>query len=300
MKKTLIAMAVAGVASAPIASADVTVGGKVEQQLRHADSGVWTNWSDVRLTVSGSEDLGNGMSSFFKFQEELGQRTAVTAAAPSAAQYDQIVGIKGDFGTVVAGRMEDLTEGKVMSMVDKTMGAMGIENGNNAGRMDGAVAYVSPAVNGFTVGAAAYVGVSGQEDFADAVDVAIMYANGPLNVRYAHEDSANTYDVDTFGISYAMGDLTLAATMQGRNNDASTTVDEDDLAMIATYTMGNNKLVVGWEKDEIASGTTLSEENNAVIEVQHALSSKTKAYVQMWEAESDTNDVISVGLQHAF
>ncbi|MBT7023426.1 MAG: porin, partial [Gammaproteobacteria bacterium] len=163
-KKAIIAVAMAAVTGS--AMADVTVGGKVEQQQRKNEAGEWSGWSDVRLTVSGSEDLGNGMSGFFKFQEEIGLRSGA-----GAQQYDQLVGLKSGAGTLIMGKVEDFTESKVMSMTDKTMGANGVEIGANLGRNEGAIAYVSPSFSGLTVGVAGYAlsASGGDQDAFDAV-----------------------------------------------------------------------------------------------------------------------------------
>jgi hypothetical protein len=53
------------------------------------------------------------------------------------------------------GRMEDFTEGKVMSMMTLN-GTGAIEAAGNAERNDDAIAYVSPTVNGLHVGVAGY------------------------------------------------------------------------------------------------------------------------------------------------
>ena len=144
-KKTLIAAAVATVASTA-AMADVTIGGKVEQTFTWTDSTTaatdeMLGGTDAFLTFKGSEDLGNGMSAFADIRMDLDD------AAGALVTFDTKVGIKGGFGTVVAGRMEDFSESKVLSMVDVFSG-QGVElGGSNAGRNDDAVAYVSPSFN---------------------------------------------------------------------------------------------------------------------------------------------------------
>jgi predicted porin len=72
---------------------------------------------------------------------------------------DQVVGLKGDFGTVVVGRMEDFSEGKVAAMAaTDSSDALSIEpNGAyNTARAEGGIAYVSPSFNGLTFGVAGY------------------------------------------------------------------------------------------------------------------------------------------------
>ena len=308
-KKTLIAAAVATMASS-VAMADVKIGGKVEQQQQKSEAGEWSGWSDVRLTVSGDEDLGNGMSAFFKFQDEMGLRTGA-----GTQQYDQLVGLKSSAGTLIMGKVEDFTESKVMSMTDKTMGAGGVEIGSNLGRQEGGIAYVSPAFNGLTVGVAGYAlsAGGGSEDAFDAVDLGLMYSNGPLSVNVSFENDKraataataataafDSGDSTSIGASYAAGDLTVAATQQMTSYDTAGKADEDDTSIAVTYNMGNNKVVVGWNDNETSAGATVTDTNSNVIELQHSFSKTTAAYVQFYNTDVAAGDTTSFGLQHSF
>ena len=308
-KKTLIAAAVATMASS-VAMADVKIGGKVEQQQQKSEAGEWSGWSDVRLTVSGDEDLGNGMSAFFKFQDEMGLRTGA-----GAQQYDQLVGLKSSAGTLIMGKVEDFTESKVMSMTDKTMGAGGVEIGANLGRNEGAIAYVSPSFSGLTVGVAGYAlsDNGGSEDAFDAVDLGLMYSNGPLSVNVSFENDKraataataataafHSGDSKSIGASYAMGDMTVAATFQTTEFDTAGKADEDDTSIALTYAMGNNKLVLGWNDNETSAAAVVTDTNSNVIELQHSFSKHTAAYVNFYNSDVADADTTSFGLQHTF
>ena len=302
-KKTLIAAAVATMASS-VAMADVKIGGKVEQQQQKSEAGEWSGWSDVRLTVSGDEDLGNGMSAFFKFQDEMGLRTGA-----GTQQYDQLVGLKSSAGTLIMGKVEDFTESKVMSMTDKTMGAGGVEIGANLGRNEGAIAYVSPSFSGLTVGVAGYAlsASGGDQDAFDAVDLGLMYSNGPLSVNVAFENDKraataafHSGDSTSIGASYAMGDMTVAATFQTTEFDTAGKADEDDTSIALTYAMGNNKLVLGWNDNETSAAAVVTDTNSNVIELQHSFSKHTAAYVNFYNSDVADADTTSFGLQHTF
>ena len=302
-KKTLIAAAVATMASS-VAMADVKIGGKVEQQQQKSEAGEWSGWSDVRLTVSGDEDLGNGMSAFFKFQDEMGLRTGA-----GAQQYDQLVGLKSSAGTLIMGKVEDFTESKVMSMTDKTMGAGSVEIGANLGCNEGAIAYVSPSFSGLTVGVAGYAlsASGGDQDAFDAVDLGLMYSNGPLSVNVAFENDKraataafHSGDSTSIGASYAMGDMTVAATFQTTEFDTAGKADEDDTSIALTYAMGNNKLVLGWNDNETSAAAVVTDTNSNVIELQHSFSKHTAAYVNFYNSDVADADTTSFGLQHTF
>jgi len=221
MKKTLIAASVAALVAAPAAFADVKIGGNVIQEFITDSDDTGTkedglvSKAAVDLVFSVSEDLGNGMSAFAKIH--------TLRDNGGSANADQVVGLKGDFGTIVAGRMEDFSESKVagLAAVDSS-DALSIEpNGtHDTGRAEGGLAYVSPSFNGLTFGIAGYAlpnGSTASSSVAastngtvstvstsvttitytattkdadakfDATDIMVEYANGPLLVRAARE-----------------------------------------------------------------------------------------------------------------
>ena len=311
MKKTLIAMAVAGVVAAPIASADVAVSGKVEQNFTWTDSSTsasdeMVGGSDVLLVFKASEDLGNGLSAFADI------RTDYDGDAGAQNTLDTKVGLTGGFGTVVVGRMEDFSESKVLSMVDVFGGGTGVElGGDNATRQDNGFAYVSPSFSGLTIGVAGYALDDTANDIedVDATDVALMYANGPVVVNLSQEEykddtGADNEEITSLGVSYAAGDLKVAAVYQDIDNAANVaTSDHEDVMIAATYNMGgNNSIAVGWNENELTTGAT--ENNTTAVEFRHNFSSRTRAYIGMtsddFATTADETDEVYVGLEHSF
>ena len=311
MKKTLIAMAVAGVVAAPIASADVAVSGKVEQNFTWTDSSTsasdeMVGGSDVLLVFKASEDLGNGLSAFADIRSDY------DGDAGAQNTLDTKVGLTGGFGTVVVGRMEDFSEGKVLSMVDVFGGGTGVElGGDNATRQDNGFAYVSPSFSGLTIGVAGYALDDTANDIedVDATDVALMYANGPVVVNLSQEEykddtGADNEEITSLGVSYAAGDLKVAAVYQDIDNAANVaTSDHEDVMIAATYNMGgNNSIAVGWNENELTTGAT--ENNTTAVEFRHNFSSRTRAYIGMtsddFATTADETDEVYVGLEHSF
>jgi len=318
MKKTMIAMAVAGVIAAPMASAEVSISGKIEQWVTATDapsvdtSDEATMGTDAWINFSASEDLGNGMTAFAAAKLDLD----ILEDDGTAGQQlqDSKVGISGEFGTVVLGRMEDFSESKVLSMVDVLAGTSVELGDQNAGRNSGGVAYVSPTINGITIGVAGYIlddtTAGGNIDDIDSSDVAIMYSNGPLAVNYAVEQSfentAGQNDdekISSLGVSYAFGDLSVAGVWQDIDNAATVGADDhEDTMLTAVYNMGNNSVAVGWHEDELTTGAT--DNNVTAIEFRHKFSSRTRSYVGMtaddYAAVSSETDTVYAGLEHTF
>ena len=317
-KKTLIAMAVASVVAAPIASADVKISGVVEQTFTDTDNSGegYTASTFNMLNITTSEDLGNGMSAFAKYNmlTKAGTYTGETNG-------DMVVGISSGFGTIVAGTMEDFTEGKLAAMMSME-GTTANELSGNANRTAGGLAYVSPTMNGLHFGIAGYAG-TGAADTSnfDAVDVAVFYDNGPLSIKVAQETlnnatanavaatattAAGTADQKTtsIGASYVVGDLKVAALSVKRENqrvNASNAVQADstDFMFKGTYKMGNNSLTLGYAKDD---SDTTGDNDVTSVELIHNFSSRTSAYVGFSnnDATAAADDSTFFGLKHKF
>ena len=321
-KKTLIAMAVASVVAAPIASADVKISGVVEQTFTDTDNSGegYTASTFNMLNITASEDLGNGMSAFAKYN-------MLTKAGTSTGETngDMVVGISSGFGTIVAGTMEDFTEGKLAAMMSME-GTTANELSGNANRTAGGLAYVSPTMNGLHFGIAGYAG-TGAADTSnfDAVDVAVFYDNGPLSIKVAQETlnnatanlvatanaapattAAGTADQKTtsIGASYVVGDLKVAALSVKRENqrvNASNAVQADstDFMFKGTYKMGNNSLTLGYAKDD---SDTTGDNDVTSVELIHNFSSRTSAYVGFSnnDATAAADDSTFFGLKHKF
>ena len=281
MKKTLIAASVAALVAAPAAFADVAISGNVIQEFitDGDDTGSSEDGLDsisaVDLVFSVSEDLGNGMSAFAKIHNYRDN------AAPSAGGYaDQIVGLKGDFGTVVVGRMEDFTEGKVSAMAaTDSSDALSIETNRayKTGRAEGGLAYVSPSFNGLTFGVAGYalsnggasdttttVTVTGLSTNASAAggstQASITSTSAVLDYNNANNlDMDNNFDATDIMVEYSNGPLLVRVAHE--NVDAKATKagasgkDQKTTTIGMNYKMDNITLAGVYYDVENGQGT---------------------------------------------
>jgi len=299
MKKTLIAAGISAVVAAPAAFADVSVSGVVEQTFSLVENADMTSASDNSLAFKASEDLGNGMTAFAKIVIDTDTSTTNDRAK------DELVGLKGSFGTVVTGRMEDFTEGKVHSKADLYItGAVEGMLPSPAGRTDGAIAYVSPTMNGLHFGVATY------ND--EATDIAVFYDNGPLSLAAAYEtqkpsltgaSAANDQKTTSIAASYAMGDAKVTVVHAKQDNDAGVAANDiDGTVYRLDYKMGNNALTVAFGDGETGAGA----DNGDVtaIELVHNFSKRTSMGVSyvMDDNPGSTADVdtFSFGMKHKF
>jgi len=230
MKKTILAASVAALVAAPAAFADVKIGGNVIQEFisddatGNSENGL-TSAAAVDLVFSVSEDLGNGMSAFAKIHTLRDNGGSGNA--------DQVVGIKGDFGTVVAGRMESFTEGKVSAMAaNDASDTLSIETnrGFKTGRAEGALAYVSPSFNGLTFGVAGFAMNNTGSD-ASTTTGTISMAASTINITgtNAGQISASVLSTPVKSISAAASTLTTHTTNAANVTDQSANFDAIDV-----------------------------------------------------------------------
>ena len=269
-KKTVLAAAIATVSAT--AMADVSISGQVKATLTDTDGGNTAMGYDNSLTFKASEDLGNGMSAF---------ATLALDNDAGVGSKDQLAGLKGSFGTIIAGSIETLTEGKVGSLFDMGGARSGIESSlfNATDGRNNTIAYVSPTVNGFHVAIAGVVDNNNDETFTSR-DILVAYDNGPLSIKVSDLDVDETTgvalkEVTAIAASYTMGDAKVTV---GRVEDD--VANEEDTMMRLDYKMGNNTISIGTLDDDTAN------KDVNVYKLNHALSNKTKAYVGMRDKDS--------------
>ena len=172
LKMTLAAAAVAAVAAAPVVShADATLYGKVQLGLSQAGKTTaagkaTTSFFDngTRFGIKGSDALGSDMTSFYKMEFAT---PGMGSASDSISSYGTdpssgfktryaYIGVKGNFGTAVGGRVEDLFYAMVEAPTDTPNaigGSLGPTGDGYVSRVN-AVAYMTPDLGGFTGGVA--------------------------------------------------------------------------------------------------------------------------------------------------
>jgi predicted porin len=315
MKKSLIALAL--VAAAPVAFAatsNVDIYGQVRVSVDKADTAgaVW-NMADQasRIGVKGTEDLGGGMSAVYGMEWGVAVGGAATGGSTTAGSTDnitarnQFVGLKGSFGTVLAGRHD--TPYKLAGSADlfgdtaaDAQGSKGIIGRVNFDlRANNALAYISPDVAGFHA-AVAVTNNGGAEELGEAQSLALVYVNGPLKATYGYEShgAVTTGDesAQKVNVSYKMGDLGVGATYEQKEVAAA---DRNAYLVSVSYGMGPITLAAQTGTVDLTATTELKRTTVGAI---YALSKRTNAYIgyQMEDnAGTDTNTT-TIGLNHSF
>lgn len=217
MQKKIIALAVAGLVSGgAFAQSNVTISGQMKLGLEAVSAGgaaagvnatsrtrVTSNTSNI--IFQGKEDLGGGMSAVFFVDSEVMADSAGGAAALAGngngtfGSRQAYVGIGGNFGTVVAGRLDahytnmasiDAAGFNDLALNTNSINLLGRVTGAFGGRVDNAIAYLSPNWSGFS-GKLAWTGLSESTNSTtprkdSAWNLGLTYGNGPINVAYSY------------------------------------------------------------------------------------------------------------------
>ena len=331
MKKSLIALAVMAASGAAFAAtSNVDVYGQARISVSNTDNGAgaFVNDEGSRLGIKGSEDLGGGLSAIWQWETGLmldgdaatSNANGLTTAAGAGGigtQRNTFVGLKGAFGTVLAGvhdtpyKMGGSADLFGDTRADAQKSSSGIIGRNTLdNRVSDAVAYITPDFNGFHAAVATIAGEENAKAGTAGTSYVLVYANGPLKATYGHEaftKSASTGGTDgqkgdKLNVSYKLGDTALAATYEKSTAAATTTKDTAYLVSVA-HNMGPITLALqhGSFDDKDAVNTDLKRTTAGVI---YSLSKRTNAYVAYSKDNYDGTGVDTtttvMGLNHSF
>lgn len=254
MQKKLIALAVAGLVSAPVfAQSNVTIYGVADAYMGFGNHGgndlaavQSGGLSGSRLGFRGAEDLGNGLKAVFTLEQGVDISNGVASPSvggDSVFSRQALVGLSGAFGTVSLGRQyapgfdfqyDALLASAISPQFILSTGVGSSLSVSNFARWDNSVAY-----NGMFSGLkvrAIYSMAAGEDTRTtslaagnwadpsddDAMGLGLEYANGPLKVGAVYQmlqtaSNAAAADDQTewlLGGSYDFGAATLALSYQ--------------------------------------------------------------------------------------
>ena len=296
MQKKLIALAIAGLAStAAFAQSNVTVYGRVDMGFAsRSDDLPRTNLpaatrsgnktemvqgmgAGSRFGFKGAEDLGNGMKAIFELEYGLTPDQGVGLTANQIWNRHSWVGLTGDFGTVVAGRV-DGARYNVMIKYDP-MGGYGVGALSGAGmnqgyitRGDNGTVYISPTFGGGFSFIGGYVtnllGAEGVNtsgvtcnptsspncgDLRDGI-LQLNYNNGPigLTVNYERVSIRDSVAIKTYqlGGSYDFGAAKVLGVYDNIKNDPGTTDSRDWVLGVQVPFAGKAKFKIGYAEHD--------------------------------------------------
>ncbi len=327
MQKKLIALAVAGLVSgSAFAQSNVTIAGIVDLGYRHS-SGTGLSKSGIdhggdsgsRLIFKGTEALGNGVTALFNLEYGLNPDENVgvgTKAASGANARQTFVGLTGDFGTVVAGRLQPMAKGvsdkydTMASMWFSPVNSLDKASGttiNNGIRLSNAVAYVSPKMAGGLTAQLAYSFAGASEldgnaysgDAERILGVGLDYDNGPVGLSLIYHranDLNNVSGVDArdmlVGGSYDFGAAKVVASWQSVKRDPADTSDKIYQLGVQVPVSAAGKVYVGYanyNKDKSSNDA-----KSFAVGYKHAMSKRTNFYAGYQRVANDGAASIAV------
>jgi predicted porin len=169
MKKSLIALAVAGAFAAPAfaATENVDVYGKLHMSVSaFDDQPVGTNDVQIssnasRFGIKGAEDLGGGLSGIWQIESGVN----LDEQSGTLASRNSFVGLKGGFGTVLLGNHDTPLKlvGRAVDLFGDTMAdSRNVLGGGSDARAQNVLAYITPNMGGFSIAAAYTTDLNGR------------------------------------------------------------------------------------------------------------------------------------------
>lgn len=299
MQKKLIALAVAGLVSAPVfAQSNVTVYGVADAYFGYGkmDDNKFTGvnsggWAGSRIGFKGSEDLGNGLKGVFTLEygididqnEGVGSRG--TAANSTTRARQQFVGLQGGFGFIGLGRQYSpgyyvLKYDAINVVPFSPQFILAGAQGSNivvgsAARVSNSINYKSPDFGGLTLNAIYGFNEENQDNNRQAGDLAAIgadYANGPLAIGLVY--------------SQVKQDAGAIATEKFKGVADET---KKEAYLGAAYDFGMFKLMGSYQ---IIKDATAAEDDNKVWQVGSVVpvSSVGKVHLSYGRTDADTND----------
>ncbi len=328
MQKKLIALAVAGLVSAPaFAQSNVTIYGIVDMGYTWRDdnigkgidarSGIDSGISaGSRLGFKGSEDLGNGLKAGFVLEQGFNADTGRSAQDSRTFGRQAFASLSGGFGTVALGRQYTPSHvfGSAFDPFGKgTVGQFNNVYYSNSGpevRLDNLAAYVSPNWGGFSFITGYTLSADGNEALENDGDVRVFafaprYTNGPIDVAFNYHEAradisgnpkVRVYDLFG-GYDFGMVKLTGAAgwrkpTDQDFLMGGLGSVAEDTFQWMlgVTVPLGQWKILASYSNRK----TDLVDSGDAkvwqaAVGAEYALSKRTSLYTTYAQIDNNKN-----------
>ncbi len=312
MTNRLIAVTLGAVLALPTAAfADLTLYGKAHISVDNSDdgtdSGVFVASNSSRLGVKGSTDFGQGVTGVFQLESGVSATGEGTndgnGGANSGGQLfsrarDSYAGIKGGFGTVIAGRLPAANQWLYdANLFADQVGDVGSFTGAQyPGRADGALHYITPAFGGLSA-ALTYVPENSTATTAeDSTGIALRFATGGLSLAgYLFEfgDGSTAENkkaaVVSAGFTFGGGHVVQALYQQNSNEDNVSGRDRTIWTVGAGFKLGDGMLKAQYTNADAADNVPDSGATGWAIGFDYSLSKNATVYIAYATVDNDPN-----------
>ena len=327
MNKKLLAIGIAAALAAPFAAqAGVEVYGEARVSVDYVNNNAVSPNEDTKVGLSsntsyigfrGDEDLGNGLSALWQFEQGVQFDSAGAGNngfGTTNVDSQTFVALAGGFGTVLAGKLNTPYQSSTQSMdifANTVADYNAIMGMNHDLLVNNTLAYVTPDLNGFT-GAVAYIlsNAVGSDNLPqtsittdqDAYSLSGNYMNGPLSVVAAYESlnklgsgagAAGAKDATAWklGGTYTIMDATTLGLIYENTDLGGTVADQNAYYLDVAHKMGDTTLKLAYAKIDDCGGTNCNNTGGSQVSVgvSQALSKNTEVYALYTQVGNDAN-----------
>lgn len=332
MKKSLIALAVAGAVSAPAmaATSNVDIYGNIglsydyintDSNVPGADkklSRVSSNSS--RIGFKGSEDLGGGLAAIWQIEQQFDWDNGTQNLVGTLGNNTNLnlrntfLGLSSkSMGTVLMGKHDTpykLATGKLDIFADTSADYNNIvgnvRGANNFDLRPGNVlAYITPTVNGMHAAIAYVFGNelgNGALPNQSAWSALGMYDNGPIFASLAYEQHNNLTPAGEdrhawkLGAGYNFGDAKVGFIYEDAQDIVGANAQNRKAYYLnGQYNMGNIALKAAYGHAGKLDTVADSGANTYTLGADYNLSKRSRVYAQYTKTNNDTNGMYSLG-----
>ena len=270
MKKSLLALAVLGAfAGAAQAQSSVTIYGIIDtgvvyqSKVATANGGTGSKFGlnsgviqGSRLGFKGTEDLGGGLNAVFNLEigfdnDTGGLQGSDASTASNLFRRKSVVGLAGNFGTVLVGRQTDFADTISAYTSVQDFGGFTGRSGHNLDRLEGtrtnnSISYTTTNLSGFTGNLIYGFGeTAGRTSAGQSFGAGLKYDNGPLGLGanyYQSKANGTGYSSDTSLINSSS--TTSTAVLAGTEGNTAAKV----FNLVASYQFGPARVYGNWSR----------------------------------------------------
>jgi predicted porin len=275
------------------------------------------NSNASRIGVKGKGAAGDGIEAFYQMEWEVDMADEGGADSNFKSR-NQIVGLRGNFGEVFAGRHDTPTKAlqkKIDIFGDLTGDIKHSFNGEV--RADNIVQYTTPKMSGLKIKAAFIPGENSptNDGLADATSIAFEYKTGDLNLGLSFDSDVENDGVDStrlmaqykmkawqFGFMYQMTDNNFEIMIPEERGDGS------GMMASAKYTAGKNTFKIQLVNSDLYEvggvSAKVKYDSQTSLGWDRMLGKKTTVFTYLTLSEegdnSDSDSVFGVGIVQKF
>jgi len=313
LQTTTAALALAAISSCAQAQSSVQVYGVVDLGLAKISGKPLVQRENhaSRLGFRGSEDLGGGLQAVFNLESEI---LADTGAYKGVLfERHAYVGLKGSFGTLLAGRTKNIVDGALGRV--EPFSADGVIGKINEGMMrsnvlssraNNALTYTTPKYHGF--GAGVQYSASEVKGANAGVNVLVTYDQGPVSLHAGHAQPVQASAVAaepslyTIGGGYQFGAARLTAAVAKGDTDVAANGKLTSYLVGFNYTIGQGDLKAVYSHQKQSNLMVRDQETirQFGFGYDHHLSKRTDLYGYVGRERIAHASSIQAGISHKF